>query len=106
MLWATTTLGILGYFTALLNNQNNVAAEAVTTLLEMQVRNELYKLLIYEVTPISTSKQYFTALKLQGVESAMVRIPNASHGLVNRPSMLMSKSAAILSWFNHYLDKK
>ncbi|MHA7130702.1 S9 family peptidase [Algoriphagus namhaensis] len=57
-------------------------------------------------TPISKSEQYYTALKLQGVESAMVRIPNASHGLVNRPSMLMSKSAAILSWFNHYRDKE
>ncbi|WP_026947566.1 alpha/beta hydrolase family protein [Algoriphagus marincola] len=57
-------------------------------------------------TPISESEQYYTALKLQGVESAMVRIPNASHGLVNRPSMLMSKSAAILSWFNHYRDQK
>jgi acylaminoacyl-peptidase len=57
-------------------------------------------------TPISESEQYYAALKLQGVESAMVRIPNASHGLVNRPSMLMSKSAAILSWFNHYRDSK
>lgn len=57
-------------------------------------------------TPISESEQYYTALKLQGVESAMVRIPNASHGLVNRPSMLMSKSASILSWFNHYRDQK
>ncbi|TDQ17006.1 acylaminoacyl-peptidase [Algoriphagus boseongensis] len=57
-------------------------------------------------TPISESEQYYTALKLQGVESAMVRIPNASHGLVNRPSMLMSKSGSILSWFNHYRDKK
>lgn len=55
-------------------------------------------------TPISESEQYYAALKLQGVESALVRIPNASHGLVNRPSMLMSKSAAILSWFNHYRD--
>jgi dipeptidyl aminopeptidase/acylaminoacyl peptidase len=56
-------------------------------------------------TPISESEQYYAALKLQGVEAAMVRIPNASHGLVNRPSMLMSKSASILSWFNHYRDK-
>lgn len=57
-------------------------------------------------TPISESEQYYAALKLQGVEAAMVRIPNASHGLVNRPSMLMSKSASILSWFNHHKDKK
>lgn len=57
-------------------------------------------------TPIAESEQFYAALKLQGVETAMVRIPNASHGLVNRPSMLMSKSASILSWFNYYLNKK
>lgn len=57
MLWDTTTPGILGYFAALLYNQNNVAAEAspVTTLLEMHVGNELCKLLGYEVTPIPTT---------------------------------------------------
>lgn len=57
-------------------------------------------------TPISESEQYYAALKLLGVETAMVRIPNASHGLVNRPSMLLNKSASILSWFNHYKNKK
>lgn len=57
-------------------------------------------------TPISESEQYYAALKLQGVESAMVRIPNASRGLVNRPSMLMSKSAPILGCFNYYRDNK
>jgi len=55
-------------------------------------------------TPIAESEQFYAALKLQGVETAMVRIPNASHGLVNRPSMLLSKTASILSWFNHYRD--
>ncbi|PJB11538.1 MAG: peptidase S9 family protein [Flavobacteriales bacterium CG_4_9_14_3_um_filter_40_17] len=57
-------------------------------------------------TPISESEQYYAALKLQGVETAMVRIPNASHGLVNRPSMLMSKTASILSWFDYYKNRK
>lgn len=57
-------------------------------------------------TPISETEQYYAALKLLEVETAMVRIPNASHGLVNRPSMLLGKSAAILSWFDHYRDKK
>jgi hypothetical protein len=39
MLWDTTMPGLLGYFAALLYNQNNVAAEAspVTTILEMYV---------------------------------------------------------------------
>ncbi|MDI1324030.1 MAG: prolyl oligopeptidase family serine peptidase [Algoriphagus sp.] len=48
-------------------------------------------------TPISKSEQYYAVLKLQGVESAMVRIPNASNGLVGRPSILMSKTASNLS---------
>lgn len=56
-------------------------------------------------TPIGESEQYYAALKLQEVETAMVRIPNASHGLVDRPSMLMSKVASILSWFDHYRGK-
>ena len=57
-------------------------------------------------TPMGESEQYYAALKLQGVETALVKIPNASHGLVNRPSMLMNKSASILSWFNTHKDKK
>ena len=54
MLWDTTLPGILGYFAALLYNQNNVAAEAspVTTLLEMYVGNELCKMLGYKINPI------------------------------------------------------
>lgn len=56
-------------------------------------------------TPMGESEQYYAALKLEGVEAALVKIPNASHGLVNRPSMLMNKSASILSWFNHYKTK-
>ena len=54
MLWDTTMPGILGYFAALLYNQNNVAAEAspVTTLMEMHVGNELCKMLGYAVNPI------------------------------------------------------
>ena len=54
MLWDTTLPGILGYFAALLYNQNNVAAEAspVTTLLEMYVGNELCKMLGYTINPI------------------------------------------------------
>ena len=54
MLWDTTLPGMLGYFAALMYNQNNVAAEAspVTTLLEMHVGNELCKMLGYSVNPI------------------------------------------------------
>ena len=53
-------------------------------------------------TPIHESEQYFSALKLQGVETAMVRIPGAYHGIAARPSNLIGKVSAILGWFNKY----
>jgi len=53
-------------------------------------------------TPISESEQYYTALKLARVDSALVRIPGAAHGIANRPSNLVAKVAAILSWFKRY----
>ncbi|MFS8083236.1 MAG: pyridoxal phosphate-dependent decarboxylase family protein, partial [Ginsengibacter sp.] len=64
MLWDTTIPGILGYFAALLYNQNNVAAEAspVTTLLEMYVGNELCKMLGYAVNPIGAEDGDFKLL--------------------------------------------
>lgn len=57
MLWDTSLPGILGYFAALLYNQNNVAAEAspVTTLMEMYVGNDLCKMLGYHTEPIAKS---------------------------------------------------
>jgi dipeptidyl aminopeptidase/acylaminoacyl peptidase len=53
-------------------------------------------------TPIHESEQYYTALKLQGVETAMVRIPGAYHGIAARPSNLIGKVSAILTWFGNY----
>lgn len=61
MLWDTTLPGILGYFAALLYNQNNVAAEAspVTTIIEMHVGNELCKMLGYAINPIGAKSGEF-----------------------------------------------
>ena len=53
-------------------------------------------------TPISETEQFYTALKLQKVDSAMVRIPEASHGIAARPSHLLSKVAHVLAWFEKY----
>ena len=55
-------------------------------------------------TPIAESEQFYSALKLEGVETAMVRIPGSGHGIANRPSNLIAKVAAILSWFDKYKD--
>ena len=53
-------------------------------------------------TPMSETEQYYTALQLKKVESVMVRIPGAGHGIASRPSNLMSKVAHILEWFEKY----
>lgn len=53
-------------------------------------------------TPMSETEQYYAALKLQKVETAMVRIQESGHGIANRPSNLISKVAYILGWFEKY----
>ena len=50
-------------------------------------------------TPISETEQFYTGLKLEKVETVMVRIPGSGHGIASRPSNLMSKVAHILKWF-------
>ena len=53
-------------------------------------------------TPMSDSEQYYQALKLRKVDTALVRVPGASHGIANRPSQLIAKVANILAWFEKY----
>jgi acylaminoacyl-peptidase len=50
-------------------------------------------------TPISESEQFYQALKLRKVATALVRIPEASHEIVDRPSRLIAKVAHVLKWF-------
>lgn len=50
-------------------------------------------------TPISESEQFYQALKLRKVKTALVRVPGAGHGIAARPSHLLSKIAYILYWF-------
>lgn len=53
-------------------------------------------------TPISETEQYYQALQLLGVETAMVRVPEASHSIYRRPSNLMAKVAYIMHWFEKF----
>lgn len=53
-------------------------------------------------TPISETEQYYQALQLRGIETAMVRVPGASHALHTRPSNMMAKPAYILYWFEKF----
>ncbi len=56
-------------------------------------------------TPISESEQFYQALRLQGVDAAMVRIPGASHGIASKPSRLIQKVGNIMAWFEKYRTK-
>jgi dipeptidyl aminopeptidase/acylaminoacyl peptidase len=54
-------------------------------------------------TPPSEAEQFFDALQLRGVPTAMIQVPGASHGgLAERPSQAAAKAAAIMAWFHRY----
>ncbi|MEM6775059.1 MAG: S9 family peptidase [Pseudomonadota bacterium] len=57
-------------------------------------------------TPISEAEQYYQALKLRGIPTAMVRIPGAYHSIAKRPSQLIAKVTAILAWFERHADEE
>jgi len=54
-------------------------------------------------TPVSEAEQFYTALQIRGVPTALVKVPGASHGgLAARPSQSGAKASAILAWFARY----
>ncbi len=55
-------------------------------------------------TPISESEQYYTALKLKGIETVLVRVPGEPHGIRVRPSHHVAKMLNIVGWFDRFGD--
>jgi dipeptidyl aminopeptidase/acylaminoacyl peptidase len=53
-------------------------------------------------TPDGEAEQYFDALRLRGVPTALVRVPGAFHDMAARPSQSAAKASAILAWFARY----
>lgn len=53
-------------------------------------------------TPMSDSEQYFQALQLQGVESALMRLPEASHGF-GRPSQWLAAILGTIGWYDRHV---
>lgn len=54
-------------------------------------------------TPVSEAEQFYAALKLKGVPTALVKVPDASHGgIAARPSQSAAKASAIIAWFDRY----
>jgi acylaminoacyl-peptidase len=56
-------------------------------------------------TPISEAEQYYAALKLLKVESALVRFPGEPHGLSRSPSHQVAKDVYVLNWFDSHMKK-
>jgi len=72
----------------------------VTTPTMLVVGSEDYR------TPVSEAEQFYSALQLRGVPTALVKVPGASHGgLAARPSQSAAKTAAILDWFGRYRNR-
>ena len=53
-------------------------------------------------TPPSEAKQLYHALKLRKIETVLVEIPDASHGIAAKPSNLITKVAHVLAWFEKF----
>ena len=53
-------------------------------------------------TPSGEAEQFYAALKLRKVDTALVRVPNASHDISARPSLLIGKTAYVLAWFKSH----
>ncbi len=54
-------------------------------------------------TPDSEAEQYYAALQMRGIPTALIKVPGASHGgFTARPSQSAAKASAILAWFEKY----
>lgn len=57
-------------------------------------------------TPPSEAKQLYHALKIRKVETLLMEIPEAGHGIAAKPSNLMRKVANTVAWFDKYRKDK
>lgn len=53
-------------------------------------------------TPITEAEQFYQGLKLHGVDTMLVRVPESSHAIAARPSRIWMKLDYVTSWFNRY----
>jgi len=57
-------------------------------------------------TPPAEAEQYYAALQLRSIPTALIRVPGAGHGgLAERPSQLVAENSAILAWFARYRSR-
>ncbi len=56
-------------------------------------------------TPSSEAEQFYGALKIRKVPTAMLRIPDASHSIDAKGSNLIAKATYTIGWFDKYRGK-
>jgi len=57
-------------------------------------------------TPAWEAEQFYTALKMRGVDTVYVRVPGSPHYIASRPSRLIAKTDNIMGWFAKYDPEK
>ena len=70
--------------------------DKVTTPTLMMVGEEDWR------TPTWEAEQFYTGLKMNGVDTALIRIPGSPHYIAGRPSRLIAKTDNIMGWFRKY----
>jgi len=53
-------------------------------------------------TPAWEAEQFYTALKLRNIDTALIRVPGSPHYIAGRPSRLIAKTDNIMGWFAKY----
>ena len=53
-------------------------------------------------TPAWEAEQFYTALKMLEIDTALIRVPGAPHYIASRPSRLINKTDNIMGWFAKY----
>ncbi|MDG1825540.1 MAG: S9 family peptidase [Henriciella sp.] len=53
-------------------------------------------------TPTWEAEQFYTALKMKEVDTALIRVPGSPHYIASRPSRLIAKTDNIMGWFAKY----
>lgn len=56
-------------------------------------------------TPMAQTEQYYQALKLRKIDTVLVKVPGAPHGIAGKPSRMIAKIENTLAWFKKYQTK-
>jgi acylaminoacyl-peptidase len=56
-------------------------------------------------TPMAQTEQFYQALKLRKIDTVLVKVPGAPHGIAGKPSRMITKIEHSLAWFEKYSTK-